>query len=183
VPITVDACGHQRRARCRSLAMHAACGLRGEQGDELGPGEPESKGEDAIGTWRAIEGNEDLLHHGLLSGNHSRAARRLLRKKGRLGSLQIAKASGSELEVRIASSDNTLRIAPLSARGAEDRQPPHNPAPHAPWFVIPSDHKWFRNLAIARIVMEYLEALDMKPPRPSVDLKRIRREYHAAKVQ
>jgi len=22
----------------------------------------------------------------------------------------------------------------------------------APWFVIPSDHKWFRNLALARIV-------------------------------
>ena len=37
---------------------------------------------------------------------------------------------------------------------------------HAPWFVIPSDHKWFRNLAIARIVVEHLEALDMKFPRP-----------------
>ena len=52
---------------------------------------------------------------------------------------------------------------------------------HAPWFVIPSDHKWFRNLAIARIVVEYLEGLDMKFPQPSVDLKHIRREYHAAK--
>jgi PPK2 family polyphosphate:nucleotide phosphotransferase len=52
---------------------------------------------------------------------------------------------------------------------------------HAPWFVIPSDHKWFRNLAIARIVVEHLEALDMKVPKPSVDLKHIRREYHAAK--
>jgi PPK2 family polyphosphate:nucleotide phosphotransferase len=52
---------------------------------------------------------------------------------------------------------------------------------HAPWFVIPSDHKWFRNLAIARIVVEYLEALDMKLPKPSVDLAHIRREYHAAK--
>ena len=53
--------------------------------------------------------------------------------------------------------------------------------PHAPWFVIPSDHKWFRNLAIARIVVEYLEGLDMKYPEPSVDLEHIRREYHAAK--
>jgi PPK2 family polyphosphate:nucleotide phosphotransferase len=51
---------------------------------------------------------------------------------------------------------------------------------HAPWFVIPSDHKWFRNLAIARIVVEYLEGLEMKFPLPSVDLKHIRREYHAA---
>ena len=50
----------------------------------------------------------------------------------------------------------------------------------APWFVIPSDHKWFRNLAIARIVVEYLEGLKMKMPKPSVDLERIRREYHHA---
>jgi PPK2 family polyphosphate:nucleotide phosphotransferase len=55
--------------------------------------------------------------------------------------------------------------------------------PHAPWFVIPSDHKWFRNLAIARIVVEHLEGLDMKLPEPSVDLGHIRREYHAAKVE
>ncbi len=51
----------------------------------------------------------------------------------------------------------------------------------APWFIIPSDHKWFRNLAIARIVVEYLEGLNMKYPSPSVDLEQIRREYHAAK--
>jgi PPK2 family polyphosphate:nucleotide phosphotransferase len=50
-----------------------------------------------------------------------------------------------------------------------------------PWFVIPSDHKWFRNLAIARIVVEHLEALNMNFPQPSVDLEHIRREYHAAK--
>jgi PPK2 family polyphosphate:nucleotide phosphotransferase len=55
--------------------------------------------------------------------------------------------------------------------------------PHAPWFVIPSDHKWFRNLAIARIVVEHLEALDMKLPEPSVDLGHIRREYHAANAK
>ncbi len=52
---------------------------------------------------------------------------------------------------------------------------------HAPWFVIPSDHKWFRNLAIARIVVEHLEGLKMKFPRPSVDIEHIRHEYHAAK--
>jgi len=51
----------------------------------------------------------------------------------------------------------------------------------SPWFVIPSNHKWFRNLAVARIMIEYLERLDLKYPRPSVDLEHIRREYHAAK--
>jgi PPK2 family polyphosphate:nucleotide phosphotransferase len=52
---------------------------------------------------------------------------------------------------------------------------------HAPWFVIPANHKWFRNLAVARIVVEHLETLNLSYPKPTVDLERIRREYHAAK--
>jgi PPK2 family polyphosphate:nucleotide phosphotransferase len=52
---------------------------------------------------------------------------------------------------------------------------------YAPWFVIPANHKWFRNLAVARIIVEHLEELKMKYPKPTVDLERIRREYHEAK--
>ncbi len=51
----------------------------------------------------------------------------------------------------------------------------------APWFIIPSDHKWFRDLAVARIVVEQLEALKMAYPEPTVDIEKIRAEYHAAK--
>jgi PPK2 family polyphosphate:nucleotide phosphotransferase len=54
---------------------------------------------------------------------------------------------------------------------------------HAPWFIIPSNHKWFRNLAVARIVVEYLELQKMTYPKPTVDLEHIRREYHAAKKE
>jgi PPK2 family polyphosphate:nucleotide phosphotransferase len=52
---------------------------------------------------------------------------------------------------------------------------------HAPWFVIPSNHKWFRNLAIGRILVEHLEGLKLSYPRPTIDLERIRREYHQAR--
>ena len=52
---------------------------------------------------------------------------------------------------------------------------------HAPWFVIPANHKWFRNLAVARIVVEHLESLNMNVPKPTVDIEQIRREYYAAK--
>jgi PPK2 family polyphosphate:nucleotide phosphotransferase len=51
----------------------------------------------------------------------------------------------------------------------------------APWFIIPSNHKWFRNLAIGGILVEHLEGLKLRYPSPTVDLERIRREYHAAK--
>ena len=51
---------------------------------------------------------------------------------------------------------------------------------HAPWYIIPSNHKWFRNLAISEIVAATMEDLGMKMPKPQVDLDMIRREYHQA---
>mgnify|MGYP000561992149 FL=1 len=50
---------------------------------------------------------------------------------------------------------------------------------YAPWFIIPSNHKWFRNLAISRIVAETLESLDMKFPEPTIDIEEIKQKYHA----
>ncbi len=35
---------------------------------------------------------------------------------------------------------------------------------YAPWYVIPADRKWFRNLLISRIVVDALEGLDMAYP-------------------
>jgi len=51
---------------------------------------------------------------------------------------------------------------------------------HAPWYVIPANHKWFRNLAVSQILVETLESLGMELPRPTVDLDEIRRKYHQA---
>jgi PPK2 family polyphosphate:nucleotide phosphotransferase len=50
----------------------------------------------------------------------------------------------------------------------------------APWYVIPSNHKWFRNLAVSRILADTLQDMKMKLPQPTVDLAAIRKEYHAA---
>jgi PPK2 family polyphosphate:nucleotide phosphotransferase len=52
--------------------------------------------------------------------------------------------------------------------------------PEAPWYVIPANHKWFRNLAVSRIVADTMEALGMSFPEPPVDLGEIRLKYHAA---
>ena len=35
----------------------------------------------------------------------------------------------------------------------------------APWYAIPSDHKWFRNYAVAEIVIQTLESWKMKFPK------------------
>jgi PPK2 family polyphosphate:nucleotide phosphotransferase len=51
---------------------------------------------------------------------------------------------------------------------------------HAPWFVIPADHKWFRDLAVSTILVDTLEGMNIKIPKPKVDLDAIRREFHSA---
>jgi len=37
----------------------------------------------------------------------------------------------------------------------------------APWYIIPADHKWYRNLAVATIVEKTLSCLKLPPPRVS----------------
>ncbi len=46
----------------------------------------------------------------------------------------------------------------------------------APWYVVPGDKKWFRNLAVSQVLVETLEALDMHFPKPTVDLSRVKVE-------
>lgn len=50
----------------------------------------------------------------------------------------------------------------------------------APWYVIPANHKWFRDLAISGILADTMEDMGLKTPPPQVDLAEIRRRYHAA---
>ena len=45
--------------------------------------------------------------------------------------------------------------------------------PHAPWFIIPSNRKWYRNLIISFILIETLKNLKMLYPEPVDDLKGI----------
>lgn len=45
---------------------------------------------------------------------------------------------------------------------------------HAPWFVIPSDKKWYRNFAISHIVRAKMETLDLKYPKADFDPKKVR---------
>jgi PPK2 family polyphosphate:nucleotide phosphotransferase len=51
---------------------------------------------------------------------------------------------------------------------------------NAPWYIIPSNHKWFRNLAVSQILVHTLESLNMKFPEPTVNIQEIRKKYHAA---
>jgi len=45
---------------------------------------------------------------------------------------------------------------------------------HAPWFVIPADHKWYRNVAISTILVDAMQSLKLKFPAPTVDASSIK---------
>ena len=47
--------------------------------------------------------------------------------------------------------------------------------PSAPWYVIPADAKWYRNLAVSEIVADALEEMDPRPPRVNLDVARLKR--------
>lgn len=44
---------------------------------------------------------------------------------------------------------------------------------HAPWHVIPADKKWYRNWAVATILVETLEAMDLRYPPAEVDVAQV----------
>jgi PPK2 family polyphosphate:nucleotide phosphotransferase len=47
---------------------------------------------------------------------------------------------------------------------------------YAPWYVIPANKKWFRNLAVSEIVAQTLEGMKLKYPKPTADLASIKFE-------
>jgi PPK2 family polyphosphate:nucleotide phosphotransferase len=40
----------------------------------------------------------------------------------------------------------------------------HTATEHAPWYVVPADHKWFTRLVVAATLVERMEALNLKFP-------------------
>ncbi|HYD01678.1 MAG TPA: polyphosphate kinase 2 family protein [Phycisphaerales bacterium] len=48
--------------------------------------------------------------------------------------------------------------------------------PYAPWHVIPSDKKWYRNLAVSSLLLATLEGMKLEMPAPVKDWRRVRVE-------
>jgi PPK2 family polyphosphate:nucleotide phosphotransferase len=45
--------------------------------------------------------------------------------------------------------------------------------PRAPWYVIPANRKWFRNLTVAEIIRDTLKGMKMKFPKPAEDISKL----------
>ncbi len=80
---------------------------------------------------------------------------------------------------KISASDYTERAHWDEYMAAYDDMISNCSTPHAPWYVIPSNHKWFRDLAISQIIANTMTDMAIKPPEPSVDMSEIRKLYAA----
>ena len=45
---------------------------------------------------------------------------------------------------------------------------------HAPWYVVPADHKWFRNWVVSDTIIRTLEALDLQYPPPMKNADKVK---------
>jgi PPK2 family polyphosphate:nucleotide phosphotransferase len=54
----------------------------------------------------------------------------------------------------------------------------HTAQPHAPWYVVPADHKWFTHMVVSAVIIQTLRDLDLQFPK--VDKER-RKELEAAR--
>ncbi|MDB5072298.1 MAG: polyphosphate:nucleotide phosphotransferase, family [Candidatus Eremiobacteraeota bacterium] len=81
---------------------------------------------------------------------------------------------------KISESDYSERPYWNDYRKAYEDALEHTSTERSPWYVIPANHKWFRNLAVARIVTETLDEMDLQFPAPTVDIEEMRAKFHAA---
>jgi len=50
----------------------------------------------------------------------------------------------------------------------------HTSRKHAPWFVVPADHKWIRNLVISKVLVDAIKSLKLEYPAPTIDASKIK---------
>ena len=55
----------------------------------------------------------------------------------------------------------------------------HTASAHAPWYVVPADHKWFTRLVVASVIVDTLESLKLKFPEVA---PAVRKEFAAARA-
>ena len=47
--------------------------------------------------------------------------------------------------------------------------------PHAPWYIVPADRKWYRTWAVSKLVLETLREMDPQyPPRDDLDIEALK---------
>ena len=51
------------------------------------------------------------------------------------------------------------------------------------WYIVPANHKWFRDLAVSQIIADTMDEMGLKLPPTHVDIADIRSKFHAAEEE
>jgi len=115
---------------------------------------------------------EDIAHFEQLLARRGTLVRKFF--------LHISKTEQrNRLLERLDQPDKTWKFQPtdLSERGFWDEyQHAYQTAisatatPHAPWYIVPADHKWYARMVVAEVMLDTLEALDLQIPNPAPNL-------------
>ncbi len=46
----------------------------------------------------------------------------------------------------------------------------------APWYVVPANRNWYRNLVVAKVIAESLRAMKMEYPNPQIDVEAFKKQ-------
>lgn len=76
------------------------------------------------------------------------------------------KFSESDLDTRLMWDQYQLAYGDVVARTSMEP---------APWHIIPSNNKWYRNWAVARLLVETMQSMDLDYPQPDLDYDTLRR--------
>ncbi len=87
------------------------------------------------------------------------------------------------LQERLDTPDKQWKISPADAKErllwpkymqAYDETLARTSTAWAPWYVIPADHKWYRNYLVGGIIVDALRGLRIQRPQPQCDLSTIK---------
>jgi hypothetical protein len=50
----------------------------------------------------------------------------------------------------------------------------------APWYVVPANHEWYRNWAVAQLLIETMEEMKLTYPKPHLDVRALKKSLMKA---
>lgn len=54
---------------------------------------------------------------------------------------------------------------------------------YAPWYIVPANHNWYRNLVVAEVIVEALKKLDMHYPQAAENLDQYKKELNEEVIE
>ncbi|MCL4554405.1 MAG: polyphosphate kinase 2 family protein [Actinobacteria bacterium] len=98
--------------------------------------------------------------------------------------LNISKAEQKQrLEERLAQTDKRWKFNPddLAERRLWDKYQEayevvlsRTSTEYAPWYIVPSDHKWYRNLVVSSALANTMQRMDLQVPKITFDPQKVR---------